>query len=84
MIYIQVEFENKNNKTKKQVDKLQPTSPDKNPEKHTLNIICNKTNTHSTSYNAPIFHHKFIEIPYLEVVEFVFIFQYKKTFFFYG
>lgn len=36
MIYIQVEFENKYNKTKKQVDKLQPTSPDKNPEKHTL------------------------------------------------
>lgn len=35
MIYIQVEFENKYNKTKKQVDKLQPTSPDQKTQKNT-------------------------------------------------
>lgn len=67
MIYIQVEFQKTSiTKQKKQVDKLQPTSPDKrNPEKHTLNIICNKTNTDSICIHGvcfPFLHQKFIEI----------------------
>lgn len=79
MIYIQVQFENKYNKTKKQVDKLQPTSPDKNPEKHTLNIICYETNTHITHCRIPpSFIKNIIEMPYLEVVEFCVYFSSTK------